>query len=175
MTAQAITAYLPSTAAIVQFLTLDALVVAGMFALLLGYALRYGKGSIIALIFSLYTALLLYLHVPFVEQFLFFKETETQLFLSKAGIFIVFVVIVQVILRRVIYGDFPSSTSGRLLEAGLLSASAAALLLAISYQVLPAATLYDFSASVDSLFEPSAFFFLWLIAPLAAVLLTNRG
>jgi len=128
----------------------DLAVIAVAAILLFIFALRYGKESILSLIFSLYVGLLVFLHFPYMEQFLFFKESATQLLLSKALIFLVFVVISYVILNRVVYSDYSPGVPGRWFEAGLLSGAAILLLLAFSYQILPVTTLYDFGDSMIS-------------------------
>lgn len=169
-----ITGYLAQATDLIRDFSLDFIIIAITFAVLFVLSIHFGKGAIITLIFSFYVGLLVYLHFPYIERFLFFTETETQLFLSNAIVFLTFVIISYVTLSRVVYADFSEKTAGRLLEAGLLSASAALLLLAFSYQILPVTTLYNFGAPVDLLFEPSNFFFLWLIIPLAMVILTTR-
>ena len=175
METSAVAEYFSGAIGVVQTFPFDILVIAVVFIAFFGYALPYGKGGIVALIFSLYTALLLYSHFPYIERFLLFQDTEAQLFFSHVGIFMVFAIIAYVVLRRIVYGAFSNGTTIRLFEAGLLGAATTVLLLAILYQALPVAALYDFSEPVDLLFEPSYFFFLWLIAPLAAILLTTRG
>ena len=169
-----ITEYFREALSFIQAFSLDFIVIAITLFILFVFSMHFGKGAIITLIFSLYIGLLTYLHFPYIEQFLFFNETETQLFFSNAIIFIAFVIISYIILGRVVYSDFSEKTHEQLLEAGLLSAAATLLLLAFSYQVLPITTLYNFGEPVDALFESSTFFFLWLIIPLAAVLLTTR-
>ena len=166
--------YFREAADLVQTFSLDFIIIAVTFAVLFLLSMRSGKGTTITLIFSFYVGLLTYLHFPYIERFLFFTETETQLFLSNAIVFLAFVIISYVTLSRVVYADFSEKTPTRLLEAGLLSAAATLLLLSFSYQILPVTTLYNFGAPVDSLFEPSNLFFLWLMIPLVIVILTTR-
>lgn len=169
-----IVGYFSEVTDFVQTFSLDLVVIATTLLILFAFSIRFGKGAIITLIFSFYVGLLTYLHFPYTERFLFFTETETQLFFSNAVIFIAFVIISYIILGRVVYSDFLKKRHERLIEAGLLSAAATLLLLAFSYQILPVTTLYNFGEPVDALFESSTFFFLWLVIPLGVVLLTTR-
>lgn len=169
-----ITGYLAQATDFIQTFSLDFIIIVVTLAALFTLSMHLGKGAIITLIFSFYVGLLTYLHFPYIERFLFFTENETQLFLSNAAIFLAFVIISYVTLSRVVYADFSEGAPERIFEAGLLSAAATLLLLSFSYQILPVTTLYNFSESVDLLFEPSNLFFLWLVIPLAIVILTTR-
>jgi len=174
MSTTTIAEYFREALSFAQTFSLDLVVIAITLLILFVFSMHFGKRAIVALIFSFYIGLLTYLHFPYTERFLFFTETETQLFFSNAIVFITFVIVSYILLERVVYSDFPEKTYRRLIEAGLLSAAATLLLLAFSYQILPVTTLYNFGEPVDALFESSAFFFLWLVIPLAAVLLTTR-
>lgn len=154
--------------------SVDAIVVITLVAALFFFGLRYGKGSIIALVLSLYVALLSYIHFPFKEQFLLFGVDEFRVFISNIVLFGLFTIIIYSVIRRVFYAEFPTRSRRRFTQAFLLSLGGTALLIAFSYHVLPITTVYDFGASIDALFAPSSFFFWWLIAPLVVFLFVIR-
>jgi len=139
-------------------------------AALFVFALRYGKDRMIALIFSLYISLLVYIHFPYTEKFLLFTGSDIKILLSNAIIFFAFVIMVYVIIERVIFADYPSRGTRRLLEAFLLSLAATALLIAFAYNILPIASFYSFDQPIELLFESYDYFFWWLTVPLISIL-----
>ncbi len=163
-----------STLAFVSTYTVDVVVVGILFLLLSWFALRYGKGRIIALILALYVALLTFTYFPYQGWFRFLGEGERQVLLSKGGIFLLMVVIVTLVLSRSISGEFPFWGIMRTLEVSLLSGSATLLLLSFWYQVLPFSGLYTFGAPIASLFGASQLFFWWLLIPLGVIFALSR-
>lgn len=174
VSATAITDYIDLVGAYARSFSVDAFVLVGLVVVLFFFGLRYDKGSIIALILSLYVALLAYIHFPFKEQILLFGANDFQILVSNAILFSLFTIIIYTIINRVFYAEFPSRSGRRFTQAFLLALAGTALLIAFSYHVLPITSVYDFGASVDALFAPSSLFFWWLIAPLVVFLFVIR-
>lgn len=138
------------------------------------FALRYGKDRIIAFIFALYVGMLAFLHFPYTEKVLLFKGSEINVLLSHSIIYIAFVILIYIVTERVIWAEYPQNGARRLMEAFILALSGAALLLSFAYNILPIASFYSFSPTIELIFEPSKFFFWWLLFPLVAVFLLAR-
>lgn len=159
---------------ITGIVTLDIVIIVGVALFFTIFALQYGKGKIISFILSLYVALLVFTNFPYIEALTFFKNSELQITLSHLGIFLVLVFLIHHIINFVAYSEYPAWKGGKMFQVIILAFSATLLLLAFLYHILPISVLYDFSASIDLYFS-SQFFFWWLIAPLAGVLLVSRG
>lgn len=165
-----VSSYIKEASSFFSELSIASLVALLTTAALFVFALRYGKDRMIALIFSLYISLLLYIHFPYIDKLLLFKGSDIKILLSNAIIFFTFVVVVYVIIERVIFADYPNRGMMRFIEALLLSLAATSLLLAFAYNILPIASFYSFSPPIELLFSSSIFFFWWLIVPLASIL-----
>ena len=151
----------------------DIIIIFVVFALLFFYSIQYGKSHIVSLLISLYIVILTFLSFPYLEETTILKSSEAQVTLSHIAIFIIGVLIIHTILRRVLYTEFSESKFLRLKGAVLLSASATGLLFAFLYHTISFATIYDFGDSIDYLFS-SQYFFWWLIIPLVALFITSR-
>lgn len=157
-------------------LTADIIGIFVVFVALIFYNIRYGKGRSIALILSLYVALLLFTRFPFLAEIISEGGDATTLLLQKAGVFIGFVILAHIILRRLVFAEFPMDKFKRFLQSSLLALAALALLLAFSYHVLPVTDVVAFSDPVRTLFADSQFFFWWLVGPLVLLFFTTpRG
>jgi hypothetical protein len=141
---------------------------------LLAFALRLGKDRAIALIIALYVGLLAFLNFPYLEQLILFEGSDAERALSNGLVFLGFAAIAFVIMERIVWAEYPRRGGGRFFEALLLALSATILLLSFAYHVLPIAAFYDFEPQIDLLFEPSKYFFWWLVAPLAVVFFLSR-
>jgi len=154
-------------------ITTDIIIIFAVFVGLFFYSVQYGKSNIVSLLISLYVGILTFLSFPYLEEVTFLKSSEVQVTLSHIAVFIVGVLIMHTIVRRVIYTEYSGSKLFRFMGAGLLSATITGLLFAFLYHTIPFATLYDFGDSIDNLFS-SQYFFWWLIAPIVALFITSR-
>jgi hypothetical protein len=155
------------------FVSLDIAIIAGVFLLFLIYAFQSGKGRIISFILSLYVGVLVFMSFPYLDFFTFFSATDLQVTLSHLAIFAVLVFVIHHALNFVTYSEY-SVGGGKAFQAIVLALSATVLTFAFVYHTLPISVLHDFSPSIDGYFA-SQFFFWWLVAPLAGVLLVSRG
>lgn len=154
-------------------LTTDVLIVAAVFGALLLFSIKRGKSKGVALLLSLYVGILAFLSFPFLDEFTLLKDSETQITLSHIALFVIGVLVAYFVIKRSTYAEYTGGKAQQLLQAGVLAAGSTALLFAFAYHTLPIATLYDFNQSIDNLFS-SAYFFYWIVAPLAGLYLVTR-
>jgi hypothetical protein len=150
-------------------LSLDAIILIALFIVFLGYGFKFGRHRLIAFILSLYIAMPIFAAFPYSDRITFLSG-----FYAKATVFLVILIILNFIINRFMEEEFPSRGLHPLIAAGFLSASAIALLLVISYHILPVKDIYSFASPIDGLFSSAQLFFWWLIAPLAVLLFTAR-
>jgi len=117
-------------------------------AALFGFSLRYGKDRIIALIISIYIGLLVFLHFPYTEKLLFLQGSDSSILLSRGIVYLGFVLLVYIVIEKVIWAEYPNGVR-RYLDAFTLSLTAAALLLALAYNILPIASFYALDPSLE--------------------------
>ncbi len=169
-----VSSYIKESFSFFSELSIASLVAILTAATLFTFAIRYGKDRIIALIFSLYISLLVYIHFPYTSKFSLFTGSDVNILLSNAIIFFAFVIGIYVIIERVIFTDYPDRGIKRFIEALSLSLAATALLIAFAYNVLPIASFYSFAPPIKLLFSSSDFFFWWLTVPLLSILLVAK-
>ncbi len=155
-------------------LPIDITVVLVLFLALFGIGFLLKKGHFIGFIASLYFAILLYLRVPNLDRLLISTGTPLFSFLSHLLVFFLFVVVGFVLMRQIVAVNPSYRSLFRFLEIALLAATTAGLLIALSYHVIPLASLYDFAPMIDRFFVESNYFFWWLLAPLFAIIITTR-
>ncbi|MCW9054756.1 MAG: hypothetical protein OQJ98_02130 [Candidatus Pacebacteria bacterium] len=154
-------------------LTTDVLIIAAVFGALFFFAAKRGKSRSIALMLSIYVAILSFLSFPFLDELTLLKSSEVQVTLSHIAVFALGTFLAYLIIKRSVYAEYPGGAAQKFLQAGILAAGSTALLFAFAYHTLPVATLYDFNQSIDNLFS-SAYFFYWLVAPLGGLYLVTR-
>lgn len=153
--------------------TTDLIIIFVVFILLFFISVRYGKSNIISFLISLYIGILAFLSFPFLEEVTFLKSSEVQVTLSHIAIFIILVLIIHSVIRRVVYIEYSYRKFFKYAEAAILSIATTGLFFAFLYHTIPFATLYDFGTSIDNLFS-SEYFFWWLVAPIVVLLITSR-
>jgi hypothetical protein len=122
---------------------------------------RYaGRGPFVGIILSFYTAYAIYIAFPY-DSYLPSAPAITAL-ATRVGLYLAFVVIFYIIMRRVVVSDFLYIGSIGLI---LISFLAAGFLLALAYHVFPVAPVYHFTPALDMLFASKTYFFYWFIAP----------
>jgi len=135
------------------------IVVAG---LIFTFSFYFGRDRLLSLMASIYAAIVLYQAFPY------------QSFLPGTGpwimilLFVAFLLAGWVAFSGLSYFLARSDSSG-FLGTAVLSIAAAGLLLAVGIHVLPIQDLYTFSSPTLALFASAEMFFLWCLAPLAAL------
>jgi hypothetical protein len=142
------------------------LIILAVAFLFLGF--RKGKDVLVTGLLSLYVTAFLYSNAFFVNSLIFVAKDPAKLFWNHLAIFILFFVPVYLILSKIILAENDRGPLG-LIKMAILSLVTTGLLITIFYHVVPISTVYNFSSAVDSLFESSRTFTVWLILPLAAL------
>lgn len=122
---------------------------------------RYvGRGPFVGVMVAFYTAYALYVAFPFMA----FLPTAPAITAvgTHVGLYLALVFLFYIILRRVVVSDFLYIGS---LSLMILSFTAAAFLIALSYQIFDITSVYQFTPAIDMLFAPKEFFFWWFVAP----------
>ena len=130
------------------------------------YGIVSGRGRLVAVLFALYVAKLLFDHAWFLDRFLG-GFSVTQRFLANIGILAVLVVVLSMIFAkcfsgRVLVGD-------RWIKIFLLSFLEVGLAVSIIFSVLPSLELYTFSPLVTYLFASPNALFWWFLLPVIAL------
>ncbi len=127
------------------------------------------QNRLIAGILSLYLASFFYTQVPFVKVLTLVKGSD-QLFWNHIAIFAIFFVPILFILTKYI-DSF--STRGVLgyIKGALLFIALIGLIIFIFYHIIPIAPVYTLPAVLDKFFLPDISFTLWLLVPVAVMIL----
>lgn len=133
-----------------------------VFGVFLFYAMGKGRYALINVIFGLYLALLISLKFPYYNKLL----GDGNNAIAKIVIFLVFVVIGIILLRKHIPGDDFESAFQGLWKKILLAAMATILVMAFSFHALPVTEIITPGTPIQSLFAPEQNFFWWMILPL---------
>lgn len=133
-------------------------------AVILAFALYFGRDRIAPLIAALYAALTLYTAFPFPSM------------ISGAymhiGLYLLFVVILFTAFSGISY--FMAARSGSFIAELIMAVLIAGFVLAISIHILPVQDVYTFSTATKDLFLSDQYFFWWLVAPLAGLFFIGR-
>jgi hypothetical protein len=154
--------------------SLDILVLAILFVALAAYAFYFGKNKLIAFILAFYPAILLFQAFPYTENLTFWRGSADQVVFSKLLIFLVFFILLNVVLLKVVSGEFAYSRSGKFFQVGILALSGVIILLAFSHYFLPLKGMYTFSSATEKIFAIRDGVFWWFLVPLVGVFISNR-
>ena len=153
--------------------SLGVLVLAGLFILFFLYGLVFGKGRVLAFLFSLYPAILIARAFPFGGAFTVAASPASQ----KLAVFGVALLVSVFLLRNLFISDFPFSRLKRWFEAALLSVCTVSLGLSSIYQLTMPEGIAFLSAFFHTL-EPSIaspfISFFILLAPIVAALIYGQ-
>lgn len=138
-------------------------VVAGAVA---GFAFYFGRDRLMALIASIYAAVVLYQAFPYQS---ILPNTSAPVML---GLYVAFVAAGWIAFSGLSF--FLAQSTSSPLGTLVLSIATAGLLLAIGIHVLPVQDLYSFSEPTKALFASNQEFFWWLGAPLVALFFFGR-
>ena len=147
----------------------DFFIILVLFGALFLFAWYVGRGPFVALLLALYAAYAVYLVFPF--GYLLPTAPALTALLTQVALYLAFVVIVYIILRRVVVSDFLFVGLFGLITLSFLGAT---LLLAFAYQAFPVTTVYHFTHAVDLIFAPKEYFFWWFVAPLIGLFFLAR-
>ena len=131
---------------------------------------RYvGRGPFVGVLLAFYASYALFVAFPYGAA-LPTAPPATALF-ARVGLYLAFVILFYIILRRVVVSDFLYIGIFGLL---ILSFLATGFLLALAFNVFPVSGLYSFTAPIAMLFEPKQYFFWWFLAPAVGLFFLAR-
>ena len=133
-------------------------------AALVMFAMRVGKGALLALILSLYVGYALYSVFPF-------TDIAGGTPLGNVAVYVVFVVLSYLLVRRIGNSGFGGI---KIVPLIILSILTGGFVMALGYTAFNIDTVYDFPKTLDLLFAPAEYFFWWFVAPLAAIFAIGR-
>jgi hypothetical protein len=145
-------------------ISMDLVVVVGLFIIFFSYAMYFGKSRIISAILAFYPAQFLYEHFPFLNKFLILKG-DTLLTLNKVLIFLIFFVLLNIMIARYIFSESGYGSS-KIFRVSGLAAAAVIVVMVFTYSVISLDSLYNFSGATDVLFFGTDKIFYWNLAPL---------
>ena len=140
--------------------TSDFLVIIVLVAFFVLFSRYIGRGPFVGVILALYAAYALYAAFPYGSA-LPTAPASTALF-AHVGLYLAFVILFYIILRRVVVSDFLYIGIFGLI---ILSLLAAGFLLALAFIIFSVSSVYSFTAPISALFELKQYFFWWFTAP----------
>ncbi|GEM_PF-5726955 len=127
------------------------------------------QNRLIAGILSLYLASFFYTQVPFVKVLTLVKGSD-QLFWNHIAIFAIFFVPILFILTKYIDSYSRGGVLGYI-KTILLLVAFIGIIISILYNIIPVAPVYTLPAVLDKFFLPDLSFTLWLLVPIAVMVL----
>ncbi len=135
------------------------------------FALKSGRAAFIALVVSLYAGFALYSVFPYTEALTKGAGSPAAHSVISILIFGACSVVVYIVVRRIATSGFMHIHPIMLV---ILSFITAGFLLALGYHFFAIGKVLPLSATLDTYFAPSKYFFYWFIAPLVALFLFAR-
>ena len=127
------------------------------------------QNRLIAGILSLYLASFFYTQVPFVKVLTLVKGSD-QLFWNHIAIFVIFFIPILFILTKYIDSYSRGGILGYI-KTVLLFIAFIGIIISILYNIIPVAPVYTLPAVLDKFFLPDISFTLWLLVPIAVMVL----
>ncbi len=147
----------------------DFLIVLILFSVFLLFAWYVGRGPLVAVLLSFYSAYALYAAFPYLS-YLPTAPALTAL-LAHIGLYAGLILAFYIILRRVVVSDFLYIGIFGLIALSFLGAG---FLLALAYHVFAVSSVYTFTPAISVLFAPQQYFFWWFIAPAVGLFFLAR-
>lgn len=142
-----------------HFLSGDMLFFVVTFILFGIFTLYGGRGRMISLILAYYPASILFNSLPFISKLLILQDK--MLVVNKIAIFLIFLVPLSIILNSYIFSESIHSGAQHLFRTGGFALIALILVVMFSYSLVNYDVFHNFSASVDTLFNPASRVFYW--------------
>ncbi len=134
---------------------------------MIGFSYKAGRGGIISILLAFYAGYAIYSVFPYTDDVIAAGGTT----LVKALISIVLYAIATFLpfhfIQRLVGTGFGVLS---FVPRFVLSFLAATFLLALAYHAFDVNNIYSFPDPINSLFEPSKYFFWWFIAPMVGLL-----
>lgn len=152
---------------IISHPTWDVLVLLFFIAAGFFYGISRGKRGLIGALFAIYAAQIIFSNFSYLD-FLVKRRSVFEIFLFRAAIFFIFVIILSILFTKVI-------SRGREIERGwgkvfMLSFLESGLLISSLFQLFPLKKLFTFSPLSQYLFVSESAYFWWLVLPILSLI-----
>lgn len=127
------------------------------------FAMRAGRGGLIALILALYAGYALYYVFPYRDAVIAAGGTPLVQAVLSVVLFGAASVVPFILVNRLTGGGFGSLS---IIQNFVLAFLAAGFMMALGYHVFDISNIYTFPEPLNQLFAPEGYFFYWFIAPL---------
>lgn len=154
--------------------SLDILLVCGLFGLLFALSLYFGKAKAISGMLALYIGVLVFSLFPYTALVFSKFQNETARTFFPFLVFVLIWAIAFVALEGAIGRSFHGGFLGKGFEAGILSFASLGFLLSILYNALSFDRFYNFSSPIDTLILSSQALFWWSLIGLGALFFSLR-
>ena len=144
----------------------DMIFLVTIFVIFLAYGLYLGRGKLISLIIAFYPATLFFNTFPFTKT-LIILHTDKLLVLNKIGIFLLFLIPLNIIVDRFIFSSEDYSSSSNIFRNIGLTLGVVVLIVLFSYNTINFDMFHNFSPTIDTLFSGNDRLFYWNLAPIA--------
>ena len=133
-----------------------------------------GRGKTVAFILSFYPAIFLYSQFPFSEKLIFFNDTDSQIFLNKLGIFLIFFLITFLILCNITGRTMVYTSNRGITKTILLSLFVLSMILVTVNRVIPSDKISELLPMTGGIFASQNYFFWLLTIPIVFIVLFMR-
>ena len=150
----------------IGFLTLDIIIVLILAISLFFLSLSKGEYVLARFLLSFYPTTLIFENLPFV--------TLNGAF-PKIAVYIAILFAFYFLLSKNFTAKRSYKNSKKTFDGIILSLASVATILTIYYQILPLETVYKFTLPVETFFVSVIPYGIWLIVPIIALVITNKG
>jgi|GEM_PF-2332425 len=171
--AEALTTYSKDVLSLVTELSVISFMALGAVLLFIVVALRWGKENLVALNLALYVSYLLYTTFPYLAK-LRTVGGDLPDWYADAAVFGLFTAVTYYIVRKVMWSDFMDEGASRWLDAVVLSLTTTLFGAALIYVLFPVSQTPLLTPILTAWLTNPAFFFWWLLLPLAVIFVTSR-
>ena len=147
------------------FVSIDILIIVGIFVLFILSSLKLGKSFLACFIIAFYPSYLIFTNLTNING----KDV-----LLKAGIFVGIFIFTYIVCGRIVATSFSFLKMTRFIQMALLSSACTSLVIFFHYHVVSLAQYHDFGASVDTLFTTTVPLIGWLAFPIVALFISSR-
>jgi hypothetical protein len=147
--------------------SLDIAIIVGLLIIFGVYCFYFGRNSATTLILSLYIGLLFYTKAPFIEKLLIFKNSPLELSLYILGIYIIFVVLTYLLIKKHIHS---LSSDLNAFKSVIFGLAITFFVISIGHLILQTDLIHNFGPKIESIIDTIGPFYT-LLAPLLILLL----
>lgn len=150
----------------IGFLTLDILIVLILLVILFFISLTKGESLLARFLLSFYPTTLIFENLPFITL-----NSD----ISKIATYITILIVFYILLSSNLTAKRSYTNGKKIFDGIILSLASVTTLLTIYYQILPLEKIYKFTLPVETFFVSTVPYGIWLIIPIIALIISNRG